>query len=139
MKFNNKICFFLAFSFVLVVFAPQSFAQNTSDLTQVKVDELTDEQVKEIQNRAKEAGLTSEDFLKMAQQRGMPASEIAKLKIRLEQLGMASAMLSEGSTSTKRDPRQQVDINSITLGFYNPQAESFGNNVSGEIFGSSIF
>ena len=139
MKFNNKIWFFLAFSFLLGVLIPQAFAQNTSDLTQVKVDELTDEQVKEIQNRAKEAGLTTEDFLKAAQQRGMPASEIAKLKIRLEQLGMASAMLSEGSTSTKRDPRQQVDINSITLGFYNPQAESFGNNVSGEIFGSSIF
>lgn len=131
------------FSYFFVILAffglaiPQTFAQETTDLTQINVDEMSDSQVQELLKRASDAGLSSEEFLQMAQLRGMPSSEVAKLKNRIQNLDTTSS--SRKTNASKRDPRQQVDFDQITQGIYPPQ-EDLGMNSSGRnIFGHSLF
>ncbi|TXE14760.1 SLBB domain-containing protein [Algoriphagus aquimarinus] len=131
------------FSYFFVILAffglaiPQTFAQETTDLTQINVDEMSDSQVQELLKRASDAGLSSEEFLQMAQLRGMPSSEVVKLKNRIQDLDTTSS--SRKTNASKRDPRQQVDFDQITQGIYQPQ-EDLGTTSSGNnIFGQSLF
>lgn len=140
MILNNKFWYFFTLLAFLGLAVPQAFSQVNTDLTQLKVDELTDEQVKELVNRATEAGLSTEDFLQMAQLRGMPASEVLKLKNRIESLdGTGAGVSRTTTTASKREPRQQVDFNTITQGLYDPQAMPAAGKTGEEIFGTSLF
>ena len=129
--------FFIVFA-ALVFVSPITFAQQTTDLTQLKVDELSDEQIEELISRASEAGLSPEDFLQMAQLRGMPSVEVAKLKSRIEELNR-SGVNPRSSNASKRQPRQQVDFNTITQGLYEPQDQLEPGNEGQQIFGASLF
>ncbi len=116
-----------------------SAAQQTLDPSQIKVDELSDDQVKEIVSRASEAGLSTEEFLQLAQARGMPSSELTKLRNRIEQLDLESSKGNRITNASKREPRQQVDFNTITQGVYDPQQQLEKETDGDEIFGSSLF
>lgn len=59
---------------------------NQQDLREIKVDELTDDQIRAILNRAEESGMTQEQLEYMVLARGMPASELNKLKQRIATL-----------------------------------------------------
>lgn len=84
---------FAAALFILLSFccALQSFSQsanlNSDNLKNVKVDALSDAEIKSYYQRASAAGLTQEQLVKMAADRGMPAEEIDKLRSRLEEMG----------------------------------------------------
>lgn len=139
MILNNKFWYFFTLLAFLGLAVPQAFSQVTTDLTQLKVDELTDEQVKELVSRATEAGLSTEDFLQMAQLRGMSASEVLKLKNRIESLDGTGTGVSRATTASKREPRQQTDFNTITQGLYDPQSMPEVTNTGEQIFGTSLF
>ncbi len=139
MILNNKFWYFFTLLAFLGLAVPQAFSQVNTDLTQLKVDDLTDEQVKELVSRATEAGLSTEDFLQMAQLRGMPASEVLKLKNRVESLDGMGTGVSRTTTASKREPRQQVDFNTITQGLYDPQSMPVLSKTDNEIFGASLF
>lgn len=129
--------FFIVVTALLFV-SLSSFAQQTTDLTQLKVDDLSDQQIEELISRAAEAGLSPEDFLQMAQLRGMPSVEISKLKIRIDQLNRSGAN-PRSSNASKRQARQQVDFNTITQGLYEPQDLEDFENDGPQIFGESLF
>lgn len=139
MKFKQKIWYFFAFIAFFTLAIPQGMSQITTDLTQLRIDDLSDDQIKELINRASEAGLSSDEFLQMAQARGMQATEIVKLRNRIEGLEMKENSIAKGSKSSKRSPRQQADFNTITQGFYQPQSELGDFKSGSEIFGTSLF
>jgi protein involved in polysaccharide export with SLBB domain len=139
MKFKQKICYFFAFIAFFAMAIPQGMSQITTDLTQLRIDDLSDDQIKELVNRASEAGLNTAEFLQMAQARGMQATEIVKLRNRIEELEMNENSIAKGSKSSKRSPRQQTDFNTITQGFYQPQLELGDFKSGSEIFGTSLF
>jgi protein involved in polysaccharide export with SLBB domain len=139
MKFKQKIWYFFAFIAFFAMAIPQGMSQITTDLTQLRIDDLSDDQIKELVNRASEAGLSTAEFLQMAQARGMQATEIVKLRNRIEGLEMNESSIAKGSKSSKRSPRQQTDFNTITQGFYQPQSELEDFKSGSEIFGTSLF
>jgi protein involved in polysaccharide export with SLBB domain len=139
MKFKQKIWYFFAFIAFFAMAIPQGMSQITTDLTQLRIDDLSDDQIKELVNRASEAGLNTAEFLQMAQARGMQATEIVKLRNRIEELEMNENSIAKGSKSSKRSPRQQTDFNTITQGFYQPQLELGDFKSGSEIFGTSLF
>lgn len=139
MILNKRFWYFFTLLAFLGLVVPQAFSQVTTDLTQLKVDDLSDEQVKELVSRAIEAGLSTEDFLQMAQLRGMPASEVLKLKNRIESLDGTGTGVSRATTASKREPRQQTDFNTITQGLYDPQSVPELSKTGEEIFGTSLF
>ncbi len=138
MILNKRFWYFFTLLVFFGLVIPQLNAQQIPDLTTIKVDELTDDQIEELVNRAAEAGLSAEEFLQMAQLRGMPSLEVGKLKDRIEELDTSGAAKRTTNVS-KRDPRMQVDINTITQGLYDPQAEMESNPSADQIFGTSIF
>lgn len=139
MILNKRFWYFFTLLAFLGLAVPQAFSQVNADLTQLKVDDLTDEQIKELVSRATEAGLSTEDFLQMAQLRGMPASEVVKLKNRIESLDQMGSGSRQTTTASKREPRKQTDFNTITQGLYDPQSVPELTKTGEEIFGTSLF
>ena len=56
------------------------------DLSTVVVDNLTDQQIKDLFTKAGQYGITQDDLYTELQARGMKPDEIAKLKIRVSRL-----------------------------------------------------
>ncbi|WP_073093145.1 SLBB domain-containing protein [Cyclobacterium lianum] len=116
-------------------------AQSLGDISAIKVDDLSDQQIQVLMNRAAEAGLSEEELLQMAQLRGVPDSEIDKLKDRLAGMviGLDGGQKSS-SASSKRSPRRQIGFNEIARGIIPEEAET-ATAVSGEepIFGLDLF
>jgi hypothetical protein len=52
----------------------------------VKVDNLTDAQIEQLIKRAETSGMSEQQLEAMARERGMPATEVAKLRIRINQI-----------------------------------------------------
>ncbi len=115
---------------------PQASAQEMNEADKIKVDELSDEQVQDLLDRAHEAGLTNAEFLKALELQGMPLSEVSKMRKRIEE---DKTETGRSTKLSKRDAREQVDLDKIALGIYQfsdtPPAKPDGN----EIFGSSLF
>ena len=61
-------------------------AQSLSDIGKVKVDMLSDAQLQEMLQRAKDQGLGEAQVIAMARERGMPMAEVGKLQQRLAKL-----------------------------------------------------
>ncbi|UJP66991.1 SLBB domain-containing protein [Mongoliitalea daihaiensis] len=112
-----------------------------ADIANIKVDELSDDQLQELVRRASEAGLSESQLLQMARLRGVPVPELEKLKRRLEQLDTAVSSRTS-ATASKRDPRRQMDFNEITQGLFKYQEDidelAASTSVS-PIFGIDLF
>ncbi len=81
--------------------AQTSQAPSIDNLSQVRVDDLTDDQVLEFIKRVEESGLSQQQLEILAKQRGMSSSEIAKLRTRILNLK------TRGSNDTEsRDPNE---------------------------------
>jgi protein involved in polysaccharide export with SLBB domain len=133
-----KITYFLVL-LCFWAFAPTFvFAQQNVDLNTIRVDQLSDDQIEELVKRAQEAGLSSTDFLMMAQMRGMPSGEVEKLRSRIEGLSVGSSK-SRSTNASKRSSRQQIDLNDITQGLMETQELMEEEKPDSLLFGSKLF
>jgi protein involved in polysaccharide export with SLBB domain len=133
-----KITYFFAF-LCLWVLAPRAlYAQSTTDITSIRVDQLSDDQIEELVKRAQDAGLSSTDFLMMAQMRGMPSGEVEKLRSRIEGLSVGSSK-SRSTNASKRSAREQIDLNDITQGLMETQELMETEEADTLLFGSKLF
>lgn len=57
-----------------------------NNLSNVRVDDLSDQQIRAYMKQAEASGITEEQFVQLALQRGMPATEIEKLRERINEL-----------------------------------------------------
>ena len=134
----QKITYFLVL-LCFWAFAPTSvFAQQNVDLNTIRVDQLSDDQIEELVKRAQDAGLSSTDFLMMAQMRGMPSGEVEKLRSRIEGLTEGSSK-SRSTNASKRAAREQIDINDITRGLMETQELMEEEKADSLLFGSKLF
>ncbi|WP_243839759.1 SLBB domain-containing protein [Algoriphagus zhangzhouensis] len=89
---NNLVFGIKSLLLILVAFfvAFQVEAQSLSDIQNIKVDNLSDAQIEQLIKRAEASGLTSNQLVGMARERGMPAAEAMKLSQRISQLQSAA-------------------------------------------------
>lgn len=80
--------------FLLAAFLAQS--QSLSDIQNLKVDDLSDAQIEQLIKRAQANGISSNQIESLARERGMPATEAAKLRDRISSL---QTSVSSGSTT----------------------------------------
>lgn len=82
--------FSLAVALVVLAGVPDLQAQsiNPQNLSGVRVDDLTDDQIRSFVRQAEATGMNEAQMEQMALSRGMPATEINKLRMRIEQLGL---------------------------------------------------
>src|SRR6185437_14762391 len=57
---------------------------NSSDLSNINIDTYSDEELNSMLEKARESGLSESQLIKLAADRGLPASEITKLRNRLQ-------------------------------------------------------
>ena len=134
----QKITYFLVLLCLLAVAPIALYAQSTTDLTAIRVDQLSDDQIEELVKRAQDAGLSSTDFLMMAQMRGMPSGEVEKLRNRIEGLSTGSSK-SRSTNVSKRSAREQIDLNDITQGLMEAQELMETEEADTLLFGSKLF
>ena len=138
MKSFHKFTYFLVLLCLWSITPTFVFAQQNIDLNTIRVDQLSDDQIEELVKRAQDAGLSSTDFLMMAQMRGMPSGEVEKLRNRIE--GLATGASKSRSTNvSKRAAREQVDINDITRGLMETQELMEEEKADSLLFGSTLF
>lgn len=140
-KTGLRYFFYLLIGLAFLLVSPsQTQAQSLADIASVNVDELTDEQIRELIRRASDAGINEMELIQMARLRGLPAREAEKLQKRIEELDLATASTRSRTTASKRDPRQQVDFNEISQGILKYQAEIEGvEGAASNIFGTDLF
>lgn len=97
----------LFFSFVLLISLwMSSFGQSLQDIQNVKVDALSDAQIEQLIKRAESEGLNEQQMINMAAERGLPSSEIAKLRTRINSLRSGGGTVQEQTTDRRNQLRQ---------------------------------
>ncbi len=115
-------------------------AQSISDIANIKVDDLTDAQIRELIRRANEAGLSEFELIQMARIRGVSEVELEKLKERVEKMDISAVGGRLGATASKREPRKQTDLNEISQGLFKEQSDLIGlEEEPSPYFGGDIF
>ncbi|MBB6502395.1 SLBB domain-containing protein [Pedobacter cryoconitis] len=144
MNFKKIIAALLFFSYMIV--GQHVYAQtNYSD---VKVDELTDAQVRQLMQRAESVGYNDAQLEQMAAAQGMKPEEVTKLHIRVEKIRKSNNTdnkVSERSPSEDFSERSYEGSDSTSNKKYNlnnkAKAElkdAFGNLIP-KIFGAELF
>ncbi len=85
-----------------------SVGQSLNDIQNIKVDNLSDAQVEQLIKRAESAGMNEMQLEAMARERGMPASEVAKLRSRIEALRRGTSQQA-GSRQAAGTQERQVE------------------------------
>jgi len=86
-----------AFAFVVLLFITQTtFAQ--TDYSNIKVDDLSDAQIRTMIKRAESIGYTDAQLEQMAQAQGMKSTEIEKLRLRVENIRSQSGTAAKTTT-----------------------------------------
>lgn len=106
------------------------------DLSTVRVDNLTDSQIREIWRRGQSEGLSVQEIGALAQAEGMPAAEASKLQARLNdvrtqsdpQVTETQASATRQSVDTRQD-QQDMIARSALSGTESDQLQVFGSNL----------
>lgn len=121
--------------FVAFFYSTTAVAQDllkSTDLSTLKVDNLSDSDISKIKTQLQTNNLTIEQAEPMALAKGMPAAEFAKLRIRMQQTNGATSGISgdsENEANTKEVTRKQEKI-------VNKKVK---DTVNALIFGSELF
>jgi protein involved in polysaccharide export with SLBB domain len=124
-------------------------ASSASDLSKVNVDDLSEDQISEYLKKAQSSGLSEQQMLMLAKQRGMSDSQIQKLRNRINSLGSSSnqnASSADGINRTREDNQAVPDMD-YGIGIFNDLMvidsaqlyKQWLNNQQLKIFGSEIF
>lgn len=95
--------------FILIFAAQLTIAQNVSQaqMASINIDELSDEQIEIYWNKAQAEGYTLNQLEVMAKAKGMPASQISKLKQRI------SALRFKDTSSTDTETTDASEISNV--------------------------
>ncbi|MGI8952496.1 MAG: SLBB domain-containing protein [Chitinophagaceae bacterium] len=137
MQFFKKFLFFIIlFSFICIGVSAQDLLRSNT-ITQINIDKLSDADILKYQQQIKAMGLTESQAEQIALARGMPATEIAKLKQRLVDLNngvsSSSSKNSRDSINNLQNGRLQNNIDSTDT------AKQIKPLIDPRIFGSELF
>ena len=130
-----KLRILLLFCF-FVIGSTSLLAQSLSDIGKVKVDMLSDAQLQEMLQRAKDNGLNESQVVTMARERGMPMAEVGKLQQRLAKLKQGGQK--DTKTVTDSDTRTVEGEEQLSPERDMPELETL-SPYQQKIFGFSLF
>jgi len=132
LRLKTFIFLILFFLFIPVFVFSQSI--NDIDFENFRAEDLSDQQIINLFERAQQQGLTIPQIERIALSRGISPSELRKLRDRFEQLRATSGNLSEEALPTGRNLRNistPTDIDTISI--------NATDNKKSRIFGADIF
>ncbi|MFY0253338.1 SLBB domain-containing protein [Chitinophaga sp. 30R24] len=133
---------FLLIGYCAVAQVP-SFSKDQA--SQVKIDNFSDDQIRQIVAEMKKNKLGMDDIDTYAQQKGIPAAEVSKLKARIEQLGLDKEL--NGSSGARNNKEDQYGSRNVDYGpdgdtsSYRNKKRQYreGEPKTKHIFGSELF
>lgn len=135
MKIVKRVLFVL---FTILFCSNQLHAQNSlfdlQDLSQVKIDDLSDNQLIVFYKKGVESGITESQLYKIVAEKGLPETEITKLRNRLQNLSVIKKSVSGNEINEEKvnNAPHQYDTSGT-----NVPMQKFQNDQS--IFGSELF
>lgn len=118
MNFIPRIFFLTLFTFFMISSGlAQKGSLSDQDLSNIKIDNFSDEEISNYYQKAVESGLSEDDIFKILQQRSLPREEIDKLAIRLQKVNQnkfdkkpdPNNNKDKANTDTKANKSRQVD------------------------------
>lgn len=134
MKIVQKVLFVL---FTILICSNQLRAQKSlldiKDLSQTNINDYSDSQLISLYNKLLESGISENQFSNLFEQKGLPVTEIAKLKDRLRAINY-------GKNDVQNEIKEEKSINELhpydSIDIYSNQ-QKFQNDKT--IFGSELF
>ncbi len=124
--------------FIILICGHSSFAQNSlldsKDLSNINIDNYSDNELLSLYNRAQAAGLSNSQLFKIVADKGLPQSEIDKLR---DRLGLISAEPKGDIQKTSNQPVFNESSHIYDTSGKAPPVQTFQNDTS--IFGSELF
>ncbi|WOK06303.1 SLBB domain-containing protein [Imperialibacter roseus] len=117
-------------------------SQSLNDLGTVKVDQLTDRQLENLLDKAESLGISNDQLYALAGQRGMPPSELSRLRRRLDPLSLRRQRRQERTRSAQDELRSALQYGGEDLFESIAARDSLGYDLTileKKIFGYSIF
>ena len=134
------------FVFVILLTLSASFSSaqgiDPNNLSSVRIDELSDQQVMSIINQGEASGLTIEQAQALAEKRGLPTSEAQKLKDRIAKIqsrGSKSIAIVENTDSLTIDKSKEKREETVPNTVKTQDAERLKKTNSNTIFGQEYF
>src|SRR6185437_3348627 len=135
MEIVKRVLFVLS---IIIFCSNQLHAQNSlldnEDLSQVNIDDYSDSQIMAFYNKEIESGIGESQFLKIAEERGMPDSQIIKLQQRLQLINSGKKISKTDDQYVEKVPIEPHPYDTIGI---NRNIQKFKNDNS--IFGSELF
>ncbi len=137
----------LILSFYIFLFSIQVNAQvpsgiDPNNLSSIRIDELSDDQVMSILKQGESSGLTIEQAQAMAAKRGLPVSEIQKLKDRIAKIqsgGNQSAEMPKNAESTIANKVLEKAAEATTITGKIQDAGGVAKGTGNTIYGQEYF
>ena len=129
----------------MLVFSLPAIAQNPQNLSNIKVDELSDAQVRQFLQQVESSGLSEAQLEQVASARGMAPSEISKLRERVNKIKQTGAPAPSGNnssdnTATPNTGSRQLNYEAPTSGQNSPAvAANALDALKPKIFGFDLF
>lgn len=134
----RRFCLFFFFLFLIQFYAA---AQTTDDLGNVKVEELTDDQIRKFIAEADRAGIRDDQVEQLALDRGMNPIEVVKLKERIQ--SMRKAMGASGNQAQQPQAKVPVVRSQDSISALEQRPVSDFNTAFSELkaknFGAAVF
>ena len=101
---NNKLLFYILLIFSIATsFRSNAQSISMSDIQNVKVSQLSDEQIGQAWKKLQESGVPESEAYKLMIQKGMPAAEVEEFKNRVTLLGLNKKGAKVSSSSQKEN------------------------------------
>jgi len=135
MKIVKGVLFVL---FIILFCSNQLQAQNTlfdaQDLSQTNIDDISDNQLVSLYNKAIEAGVNESDIYKILAQKGLPPAEIVKLRERLQNLSPDKKSVQKNDLLIEKDSNDLGHLYDTTrekllLQKFTPDKSIFGSEL----------
>lgn len=143
----NKLFSLLAFLFLVSTAIPVMAQVSTQNLSNIRVEELSDDQVRAFMRQAEASGMGDAQLEQIAQARGMRPEEIKKLRERVEKLKKDDKKQGSQSDPNKIQPKKESGGREMS--FENDstdvqkdpetEAEKAFNELRSKIFGADLF
>lgn len=120
--------------FISILTFSFGYTQTGSDLSNIKASQISDAQLQQYLSQAKERGLTEDQVEAELLKRGLPESEMAELRTRIQQLSAAQTdTQTNTSSSANVDTKRKLPVINPLL---NPRQEDVKTS---RVFGAELF
>lgn len=136
----NKILFLILTFALIITFGAikeVSAQTNLQNISSVNVDNLTDQQIRQLIQQAQNAGLSDDELLQQAQSRGMSNTQIQKLQTRVKEIRNKNIGTSN-SADTSVSGQRRLNYKSDSLDTSSARNDLF-INLKPKIFGADLF